>query len=218
MAASELGIRSCSLEDLDGMSGSRKTHSSWTTSCTVQHSGYGLQVKSDAPKQLSNATITTMDRFCFEMALKELLYEEIDTDDDGMDDIDGAQEEDEVALQSDDCSVDYIADGLRELDMENYDDEDGVIKDLCSGSSDLYYPSNDMDPYLKNKNNGLVSILEEMEDGHPYLYPYDEIVLLGIPLCVPWSDCGLMDGQKGNNRSLCCDLFLFLTLLIFWDK
>lgn len=57
-----------------------------------------------------------------------------------------------------------------------------------------------------------------MEDGHPYLYPYDEIVLLGIPLCVPWSDCGLMDGQKGNNRSLCCDLFLFLTLLIFWDK
>ncbi|EAZ37126.1 hypothetical protein OsJ_21467 [Oryza sativa Japonica Group] len=199
MAASELGIRSCSLEDLDGMSGSRKTHSSWTTSCTVQHSGYGLQVKSDAPKQLSNATITTMDRFCFEMALKELLYEEIDTDDDGMDDIDGAQEEDEVALQSDDCSVDYIADGLRELDMENYDDEDGVIKDLCSGSSDLYYPSNDMDPYLKNKNNGLVSILEEMEDGHPYLYPYDEIVLLGIPLCVPWSDCGLMDGQKDEK-------------------
>uniref|UniRef100_A0A0E0HRE6 Uncharacterized protein n=1 Tax=Oryza nivara TaxID=4536 RepID=A0A0E0HRE6_ORYNI len=195
MAASELGIRSCSLEDLDGMSRSRKTHSSWTTSCTVQHSGYGLQVKSDAPKQLSNATITTMDRFCFEMALKELLYEEIDTDDDGMDDIDGAQE-DEVALQSDGCSVDYIADGLRELDMENYDDDDGVIKDLCSGSSDLYYPSNDMDPYLKNKNNGLVSILEEMEDGHPYLYPYDEIVLLGIPLCVPLSDCGLMDGQK----------------------
>ncbi|BAH93535.1 Os06g0502600 [Oryza sativa Japonica Group] len=125
--------------------------------------------------------------------------EEIDTDDDGMDDIDGAQEEDEVALQSDDCSVDYIADGLRELDMENYDDEDGVIKDLCSGSSDLYYPSNDMDPYLKNKNNGLVSILEEMEDGHPYLYPYDEIVLLGIPLCVPWSDCGLMDGQKDEK-------------------
>ncbi|EAZ01074.1 hypothetical protein OsI_23103 [Oryza sativa Indica Group] len=198
MAASELGIRSCSLEDLDGMSGSRKTHSSWTTSCTVQHSGYGLQVKSDAPKQLSNATITTMDRFCFEMALKELLYEEIDTDDDGIDDIDGAQE-DEVALQSDGCSVDYIADGLRELDMENYDDDDGVIKDLCSGSSDLYYPSNDMDPYLKNKNNGLVSILEEMEDGHPYLYPYDEIVLLGIPLCVPLSDCGLMDGQKDEK-------------------
>uniref|UniRef100_A0A0E0HRE5 Uncharacterized protein n=1 Tax=Oryza nivara TaxID=4536 RepID=A0A0E0HRE5_ORYNI len=198
MAASELGIRSCSLEDLDGMSRSRKTHSSWTTSCTVQHSGYGLQVKSDAPKQLSNATITTMDRFCFEMALKELLYEEIDTDDDGMDDIDGAQE-DEVALQSDGCSVDYIADGLRELDMENYDDDDGVIKDLCSGSSDLYYPSNDMDPYLKNKNNGLVSILEEMEDGHPYLYPYDEIVLLGIPLCVPLSDCGLMDGQKDEK-------------------
>nr|BAD46146.1 transducin-like [Oryza sativa Japonica Group] len=38
-----------------------------------------------------------------------------------------------------------------------------------------------------------------MEDGHPYLYPYDEIVLLGIPLCVPWSDCGLMDGQKDEK-------------------
>uniref|UniRef100_A0A0E0AA35 Uncharacterized protein n=1 Tax=Oryza glumipatula TaxID=40148 RepID=A0A0E0AA35_9ORYZ len=93
-----------------------------------------------------------------------------------MDDIDGAQE-DEAARQGDGCGVDYIADGLRELDMENYDEEDGGFKNLYSGSSDLYYPSNDMDPYLKNKNNGLDEDEDDEEIEDKTVKPTDSMIV-----------------------------------------
>ncbi|XP_008392401.3 uncharacterized protein LOC126599549 [Malus sylvestris] len=51
------------------------------------------------------------------------------------------------------AKFDDIADGLRELDMEHYDDEDDGIDVFSSGVGDLYYPSNDMDPYLKKEKD-----------------------------------------------------------------
>jgi periodic tryptophan protein 1 len=74
--------------------------------------------------------------------------------------------------------VDDVTDGLRELNMGAYDDEEdgtclscaypsSVVADICAvvklvllsgleifstGIGDLYYPSNDMDPYLKKND------------------------------------------------------------------
>ncbi|CAH2078587.1 unnamed protein product [Thlaspi arvense] len=46
--------------------------------------------------------------------------------------------------------VDEVTDSLKELDMDNYDEEDDGIELFSSGLGDLYYPSNEMDPYLKD--------------------------------------------------------------------
>ncbi|CAL0315945.1 unnamed protein product [Lupinus luteus] len=55
---------------------------------------------------------------------------------------------------------DDIALALKDLDMDNYDDEDDQGVELfSSGIGDLYYPTNDMDPYLKRNNKD-----EEEED------------------------------------------------------
>ncbi|KAH0849964.1 hypothetical protein HID58_095933, partial [Brassica napus] len=42
--------------------------------------------------------------------------------------------------------VDEVADGLKELNMDNYDEEDDDIQFFNSGLRDLYYPSNELDP------------------------------------------------------------------------
>ncbi|KAF5930384.1 hypothetical protein HYC85_031257 [Camellia sinensis] len=54
-----------------------------------------------------------------------------------------------------------IADSLRELDMEHYDEEDDGVELIGTGIGDAYYPSNDMDPYLKDQND---DDSEEVED------------------------------------------------------
>uniref|UniRef100_A0A2P2MFG3 Uncharacterized protein MANES_12G078200 n=2 Tax=Rhizophora mucronata TaxID=61149 RepID=A0A2P2MFG3_RHIMU len=48
------------------------------------------------------------------------------------------------------ANLDDIADGLKELDMDHYDDEDEGIELFSTGLGNLYYPSNEMDPYLKD--------------------------------------------------------------------
>ncbi|QHO58490.1 putative WD repeat-containing protein [Arachis hypogaea] len=58
--------------------------------------------------------------------------------------------------------LDDIALGLKELDMEHYDDEDEGVEVFSSGIGDLYYPSIDQDPYIKDKNDDDDS--EELED------------------------------------------------------
>ncbi|XVE83342.1 hypothetical protein DITRI_Ditri16bG0081300 [Diplodiscus trichospermus] len=42
--------------------------------------------------------------------------------------------------------------GLKEFDMEHYDDEDNSIELFSKGFGDLYYPSNEMDPYFKDQD------------------------------------------------------------------
>ncbi|KAF2533896.1 hypothetical protein F2Q70_00032783 [Brassica cretica] len=53
--------------------------------------------------------------------------------------------------------VDEVADGLKELNMDNYDEEDDDIQFFSSGLWDLYYPSNELDPtrflFMCNRNH-----------------------------------------------------------------
>ncbi|KAI7741320.1 hypothetical protein M8C21_024842, partial [Ambrosia artemisiifolia] len=65
------------------------------------------------------------------------------------------------ALGKGGSSVHDIADGLDELNMDAYDDEDDAIELFGSGIGDAYYPSNELDPYLKDNND---EDSEEIED------------------------------------------------------
>ncbi|KAG9450911.1 hypothetical protein H6P81_010876 [Aristolochia fimbriata] len=120
-----------------------------------------------------------------------------------------------------------ITDALKELDMDHYDEEDDGIELFGSGLGDTYYPSNDVDPYLKDKddeddeeiedltikstdsvvvcarNEDDVShleiyILEESEDGSLNMYVHHDVILPAFPLCTAWLDCNLNGGDKGN--------------------
>ncbi|XP_078180085.1 LOW QUALITY PROTEIN: putative WD repeat-containing protein C17D11.16 [Carex rostrata] len=71
--------------------------------------------------------------------------------------------------------VQAISDGLRELDMDHYDDEDEGIE-IFSKAVDLYYPSNEMDPYLKkDKVENEDDDDEEIEDLT--IKPTDAVIL-----------------------------------------
>ncbi|XP_009801085.1 uncharacterized protein LOC107797017 [Nicotiana tabacum] len=123
--------------------------------------------------------------------------------------------------------TDNITNGLKELNMENYDDEEDGIELFGSGLKDLYYPSNDMDPYLKDKDNDSeededmtikpddsiivcasndddvshleIWILEVLSDGTVNMYVHHEIIIPAFPLCTAWIDCPIKsDEGKGN--------------------
>ncbi|XP_010439794.1 PREDICTED: uncharacterized WD repeat-containing protein C17D11.16-like [Camelina sativa] len=117
-----------------------------------------------------------------------------------------------------------VADGLKELDMDNYDEEDDGIEIFSSGRGGLYYASNKMDPYLKNNddggddsdddstilptdspivcartNNNLdIYLCEETSIGPPNVYSHHEIMIPKMPLCTAWLDCPLKGVEKGN--------------------
>ncbi|CAM8933960.1 hypothetical protein QQ045_014643 [Rhodiola kirilowii] len=120
-----------------------------------------------------------------------------------------------------------IEDGMRELDMDHYDDEDEGIELFSSGLGDLYYPSNEMDPYLKDKdgydseeaediaikpmdlvivcarneedvNQLEIWLYEDSGDNNANMYVHHDIILSAFPLCTAWLDCPLKGGDKGN--------------------
>ncbi|KAK3155657.1 hypothetical protein QOZ80_2BG0205990 [Eleusine coracana subsp. coracana] len=72
--------------------------------------------------------------------------------------------------------VDDVADGLRELNMDAYDDEEDGLEIFSSGMGDLYYPSNDMDPYLK-KNDGVEEDEDEEEIEDNIIKPSDFVLV-----------------------------------------
>ncbi|XP_057532181.1 uncharacterized WD repeat-containing protein C17D11.16-like [Amaranthus tricolor] len=151
-------------------------------------------------------------------------------DDDGDMDLDTSKEIDEALLASAAAQAlgkesNDIADAFKELDMDHYDDddEDGIFS---KGLGDAYYPSNELDPYLKDKDDDdseeeedlfiraedsvivcarndeeisqlEVYILEETEDG-PNLYVHHDIIISAFPLSTAWLDCPLKGGEKGN--------------------
>lgn len=155
-------------------------------------------------------------------------HEEEEDDDMDMDGI----KADEVALASVAAEAvgkdsNDIADALKELDMDHYDDEDVDGIDIFSkGLGDAYYPSNEMDPFLKDKDDNDseeeedmtikaddsiivcarneddisqldVYVLEETEYG-PNLYIHHDIIISAFPLCTAWIDCPLKVGDRGN--------------------
>ncbi|VFQ73573.1 unnamed protein product [Cuscuta campestris] len=94
-----------------------------------------------------------------------------------------------------------------------------------SGIENLYYPSNDMDPYLKDddedseeqealiikpddtvivcaQNKKGVNSLEvwilEVVDGKFNMYPHHYIIIPSLPLCTAWLDCPIKGGDRGN--------------------
>ncbi|PIA31514.1 hypothetical protein AQUCO_04900073v1 [Aquilegia coerulea] len=120
-----------------------------------------------------------------------------------------------------------ITDALRELDMDHYDDEDDGVELFGAGVGDTYYPSNDLDPYLKEKDDEeddeildmtikpsdavivcasneddvsqlQICIFEELDNGEYNFYPHHDIILPAFPLCTEWLDCNLKGGDKGN--------------------
>ncbi|KAF7831609.1 putative WD repeat-containing protein C17D11.16 [Senna tora] len=122
---------------------------------------------------------------------------------------------------------DEITLGLKELDMEHYDDEDEGVELFSSGNGDLYYPSNELDPYLNDKedddseeledmiinptdsvvicarNEDDVSllevwILEDPNSAEVNMFVHHDIIIPAFPLCTAWLDCPLKGGERGN--------------------
>ncbi|KAG2241063.1 hypothetical protein Bca52824_090350 [Brassica carinata] len=130
-----------------------------------------------------------------------------------------------VASSSSSTDPDEVVKFMKELDMDNYDDEDDDEIDVfTSGRGDLYYPSNDMDPYLNNNTDvrkpyfyyipsdsliicarveGEINYLEVYKydgtwNGTQDMYPRQDIILSNPPLCTAWLDCPLKGGDKRN--------------------
>ncbi|XP_057440877.1 uncharacterized WD repeat-containing protein C17D11.16 [Lotus japonicus] len=122
---------------------------------------------------------------------------------------------------------DDIALALKALNMDNYDDEEDGVELFSSGVGDLYYGSNEEDPYIKDKNDDDEEELEDLiihptdsvivcaryeddlnllevwilEDaGTPEMntYTHHDIIIPAFPLCTAWLDCPLKGGEKGN--------------------
>ncbi|OMO56219.1 hypothetical protein COLO4_35734 [Corchorus olitorius] len=126
------------------------------------------------------------------------------------------------ALGKSGTQMDDLTDGLKELDMEHYDDEDDGIELFSKGLGDLYYPSNEMDPYLKDqddddseeiedmtirpvdsvivcaRNEDDVWIYEDTDDGDSNMFVHHDIIISEFPLSTAWLDCPLKGGEKGN--------------------
>ncbi|KAJ8771343.1 hypothetical protein K2173_026520 [Erythroxylum novogranatense] len=134
---------------------------------------------------------------------------------------------DALGKTSNTSHFDDIADGLEELNMDHYDDEGEGIELFSTGLGDLYYPSNEMDPYLKDndeddseeledmtirpKDSVIVCarnedefshlevwILEESDSSELNMYVHHDIVLSAFPLCTEWLDCPLKGEDRGN--------------------
>ncbi|KAI4342717.1 hypothetical protein MLD38_027307 [Melastoma candidum] len=131
-------------------------------------------------------------------------------------------------ITNDKPAFDSIADGLRELNMDNYDEEDEDVELFSTGLGDLYYPSNEMDPYLKHDDGDddseeldniaitpvdslivcartedevnllEIYLLEQSDDGEMNMFVHHELVISDFPLCTAWLDCPLKGGEKGN--------------------
>ncbi|KAM3338526.1 periodic tryptophan protein 1 isoform X1 [Capsicum galapagoense] len=130
------------------------------------------------------------------------------------------------ATQVASVGTDDITDGLKELDMDNYDEEEDGIELFGSGLKDVYYASNDMDPYLKDKDNDSeddddmiirpddsvivyatneddvsqleIMIVEDLSDGEISMYVYHALIIPAFPLCTAWLDCPIKGGERGN--------------------
>lgn len=153
-------------------------------------------------------------------------------DDEGDMETDSIKADDEIALASVAAEAlgkdsGDIVDAFKELDMDRYDDEDDDgINVFSKGLGDAFYPSNEVDPYLKDHDDNdseeeedmiiraedsvivcarneedisqlEVYIFEETEDG-PNLYVHHDIIISAFPLCTAWLDCPLKGGEKGN--------------------
>lgn len=163
---------------------------------------------------------------------------EKDDDDDDNDDERMSMQDEDIAhalvaadalgkgSKSTNTDSDHIAEALEKLDMDNYDKEDNDVDFFGAGLRNIYYPSNEMDPYLKDqddddsedlddmtikpedavmvcaRNEDDVSHLEvwilEDSEGDSNMYVHHDIIIPAFPLCLAWLDCPIKGGEKGN--------------------
>ncbi|GFP84366.1 periodic tryptophan protein 1 homolog [Phtheirospermum japonicum] len=71
---------------------------------------------------------------------------------------------------------DSLANALKELDMDRYDEEDDGVKLFGSYLGNLYYPSNDMDPYLQGRGD------EDSEEEEDITIKPDDAIIPVIDL------------------------------------
>ncbi|KAF3440723.1 hypothetical protein FNV43_RR19009 [Rhamnella rubrinervis] len=151
---------------------------------------------------------------------------ESDEEDEDME-VGASEQSGEVAKSSKGTEFNDITDGLRELDMDHYDEEDEGIEIFSSGLGDLYYPSNNLDPHLKDKDDDdsedledmtikptdsvivcarsgddvsqlEVWVCEESDDGELNTFVHHDVIISAFPLSTAWLDCPLKGGEKGN--------------------
>ncbi|CAN0857630.1 Uncharacterized WD repeat-containing protein C17D11.16 [Linum grandiflorum] len=154
-------------------------------------------------------------------------------EDDGIMDVEGEKQSDGVsqalavadALGRKPNTIHDVDAALKELHLENYDDEDEEVEIFSSGG--VYYPDNAMDPHIKDKdaedseeeedltikpNDAVIVcarnedelshlevwIYEDYDDGEPNQYIHHDIIISAFPLCVAWLDCPIKGGERGN--------------------
>ncbi|KAI3855342.1 hypothetical protein MKW92_001806 [Papaver armeniacum] len=123
-----------------------------------------------------------------------------------------------------------MTDALKELNMDNYDEEDDGIEIFSTAIGDRYYPSNEMDPYLKKDDEDddddeiedmtikatdaviicartdddisqlQVCVFEELEDGEFNFYSHHDIILPAFPLCTAWLDFDVKKTGGGKGN------------------
>ncbi|KAF4384972.1 hypothetical protein F8388_010570 [Cannabis sativa] len=109
-----------------------------------------------------------------------------------------------------------VKSGALERSGDSDEDMDGDrIELFTKGLGDLYYPSNEVDPYFKDKDDDedsedledltikpmdsvIVWVCEEPGDGEFNTYVHHEIMIFEFPLCTAWMDCPLKGGDRGN--------------------
>ncbi|KAL3827940.1 hypothetical protein ACJIZ3_016742 [Penstemon smallii] len=125
------------------------------------------------------------------------------------------------ASKSSNLESDSLADTMKLLNMENYDEEDDGVE--LFGAGNLFYPSNALDPYLKKDEDDdseeeeditikpddsiIVCARNEDDVSHLEAYPtrdessmyvHHDIVIPAFPLCTAWLGCPLKGEEKGN--------------------
>ncbi|EFH46274.1 hypothetical protein ARALYDRAFT_914780 [Arabidopsis lyrata subsp. lyrata] len=96
-----------------------------------------------------------------------------------------------ASSSSSSMEVDEVADGLKELDMDNYDEEDdapGLGIFITPVMRWIHISRTIYDIY----------VCEETSNGSPNIYSHQEILLPKPPMCTAWLDCPLKGGEKGN--------------------
>ncbi|KAI3804586.1 hypothetical protein L1987_26245 [Smallanthus sonchifolius] len=94
-----------------------------------------------------------------------------------------------------------IADGLDELNMDDYDDEDDVIDILGKGIGDTFYPSNELDPYLKDAND------DDSEEDEDMVIKSDDAVVV----------CARVNNEKGHLLACDCNRIFRLSRSLYFD-
>ncbi|KAF3440163.1 hypothetical protein FNV43_RR18442 [Rhamnella rubrinervis] len=134
---------------------------------------------------------------------------ESDEEDEDME-VGASEQSGEVAKSSKGTEFNDITDGLRELDMDHYDEEDEGIEIFSSGLGTFTIQDDDSedleDMTIKPTDSVIVCarsgddvwVCEESDDGELNTFVHHDVIISAFPLSTAWLDCPLKGGEKGN--------------------